>query len=86
MPARNEVPLRAIRSFHRDGEGHWVARLECGHNQHTRHDPPWINRPWVEHSLGRVTMLGSELACRKCATGEPADPPPNPPCPETPKK
>ena len=70
---RVEVPLRAIRSFHRDAEGHWFARLECGHHQHTRHNPPWINRPWVEQSLGRIAMLGSPLACRKCADGAPSD-------------
>lgn len=78
MSDRSKVPSRAIRSFHRDAEGHWFARLECGHNQHTRHDPPWINRPWVVHSLGRITMLGSLLACRKCAEGAAPDPLPYP--------
>ena len=81
MTEHKEPPLRAIRSFHRDAEGHWFARLECGHNQHTRHDPPWINRPWVPSSLGRIAMLGSELACRKCAEGAVADPLPYPPPP-----
>ena len=82
MTTRTEAPPRAICSFHRDTEGHWFARLECGHNQHTRHDPPWINRPWVEHSLGRIAMLGTTLACRKCAEGAPADPTPCPLPPE----
>ena len=82
MTTRTEAPLRAICSFHRDAEGHWYARLECGHNQHTRHDPPWINRPWVEESLGRIAMLGTTLACRKCAEGAPPDPLPYPSYPE----
>ena len=43
---------RRIAGFHRDGEGHWVAELECGHSQHVRHDPPWQNRPWVMTEQG----------------------------------
>ena len=31
---------RQVTGFHQDEEGHWVAELECGHNQHVRHDPP----------------------------------------------
>jgi hypothetical protein len=38
---------RRVTGFHQDGEGHWVAELECGHNQHARHGPPWECRPWV---------------------------------------
>ncbi|WP_448214248.1 DUF3565 domain-containing protein [Colwellia sp. MEBiC06753] len=38
---------QAIVGYHQDEEQHWVARLACGHNQHVRHDPPWIQRPWV---------------------------------------
>ena len=38
---------RRVTGFHQDGEGHWVAELECGHNQHVRHDPPWECRTWV---------------------------------------
>jgi hypothetical protein len=29
-----------IIGFHLDEEEHWVAELECGHFQHTSHDPP----------------------------------------------
>jgi hypothetical protein len=25
---------RQVTGFHRDEEGHWVAELECEHNQH----------------------------------------------------
>ncbi|HER34062.1 MAG: DUF3565 domain-containing protein [Halothiobacillaceae bacterium] len=75
---RTKPPARAIRSFHQDAEAHWFARLECGHNQHTRHDPPWIDRPWVEHSLGRIAMLGSTLPCRKCAERAARDSLPHP--------
>jgi len=52
--------------FHQDEEGHWVAELECGHNQHVRHDPPWTNRPWVVTHAGRAQALGQKLPCRKC--------------------
>ncbi|MFN2380951.1 MAG: DUF3565 domain-containing protein [Guyparkeria sp.] len=77
-----EAPPRSIVSFHRDAEGHWFARLDCDHNQHTRHDPPWINRPWVVHSLGRIAMLGTTLPCRKCVDGAEPDPMPQPEPPE----
>jgi hypothetical protein len=67
---------RAIVGYHRDAEGHWVAQLACGHNQHVRHDPPWINRPWVATSEGRERMLGARLNCVKCDAGAPPDPRP----------
>lgn len=55
-----------IDGFRQDDEGHWVARLECGHEQHVRHDPPWTNRPWVATAEGRAKTLGKVLQCRKC--------------------
>ena len=64
---------RRIEGFHVDDEGHWVAELECGHDQHVRHDPPWTSRPWVVTEAGRTSALGSVLECRKCARGEPRD-------------
>ena len=57
---------RKIVGFHQDEEQHWVAELECGHNQHVRHNPPWTIRPWVITPEGRTTALGQTLACRKC--------------------
>jgi uncharacterized protein YhfF len=57
---------RRIVGFHQDEEHHWVAQLECGHNQHVRHVPPWINRPWVITPEGRARMLGRMLPCRAC--------------------
>ena len=62
-----------IVGFHQDDEQHWVAELKCGHNQHVRHDPPWINRTWVITAAGREGVLGKELACRKCDQGAPPD-------------
>jgi len=67
---------RRIVGFHRDSEQHWVAELECGHNQHVRHDPPWTNRPWVMTAEGRAATLGRMLPCRKCDVGAPPDPRP----------
>jgi hypothetical protein len=57
---------RKIVGFHQDDEGHWVADLECGHTQHVRHDPPWINRPWTRTAEGRAAALGRCLVCKKC--------------------
>ncbi len=64
---------RKIVSFHQDAEQHWVARLDCGHNQHVRHNPPWTNRPWVITPEGREAALGLELDCKKCDEGRPPD-------------
>jgi hypothetical protein len=62
---------RSIVGFHRDQEGHWVAELECGHNQHVRHRPPWTSRPWVTTAQGRESRLGTPLNCAKCERREP---------------
>lgn len=62
-----------IVGFHQDEEQDWVAELECGHNQHVRHNPPWTNRPWVVTRKGRTKHLGQILACRKCDTNAPKD-------------
>ena len=62
-----------ITGFHRDAEAHWVAELECGHDQHVRHQPPFTNRPWVTTAAGRDRHLGAKLDCKKCERGEPPD-------------
>lgn len=60
---------QAIIDFHQDEDQDWVARLACGHFQHVRHKPPFINRPWVMSIEGRQSMLGHELSCKKCDEG-----------------
>jgi len=64
---------QAIVGFHQDEELHWVAELECGHNQHVRHNPPWTSRPWVVSLAGRNRTLGKLLDCPKCDRGAPPD-------------
>jgi hypothetical protein len=68
--------LQAITGYHTDEEGHWVAQLACGHNQHVRHDPPWMLRRWVITPEGRDRMLGYRLDCKKCDEAAPPDPRP----------
>lgn len=58
---------RKIVGYHQDEEGDWVAELECGHTQHVRHRPPWINRPWVVTPEGRASKLGQTLPCKLCS-------------------
>lgn len=60
-----------IVGFYQDELDDWVARLDCAHGQHVRHNPPWINRPWVLHKEGREKSLGVQLDCKKCDRGEP---------------
>lgn len=57
---------RKIIGFHQDELDDWVADLECGHTQHVRHNPPWMNRPWVVTKEGRRKYLGFELDCKDC--------------------
>ena len=64
---------QAIVGYHKDEEDDWVAELACGHNQHVRHRPPLVSRPWVESESGRDSMLGYRLNCRKCDRGLPVD-------------
>jgi Protein of unknown function (DUF3565) len=64
---------RRIIGFHQDAEGHWVADLECGHTQHVRHEPPWMNRPWVTTPEGRASRLGVTLNCKKCDPAPPGE-------------
>jgi hypothetical protein len=64
---------QSIVGYHQDEQGHWVAQLACGHNQHVRHDPPWMVRRWVLSPAGRETMLGYRLECKKCDERAPPD-------------
>jgi hypothetical protein len=60
---------RKIVDFHLDESLDWIADLECGHQQHVRHNPPWTNRHWVTTPQGRYAHLGYELPCLVCLTG-----------------
>jgi hypothetical protein len=57
---------RKIIDYHQDEYGDWVADLDCGHGQHVRHQPPFINRPWVTTEEGRRSKMGVVLNCVKC--------------------
>lgn len=58
--------LRRITGFYEDVEGHFVAMLACGHEQHVRHRPPFAERRWVLTAEGRAAMVGERLDCRAC--------------------
>lgn len=65
---------RTMRGFHQDAQGDWVAELECGHQQHVRHQPPFTLRPWVTTAEGRQERIGQQLSCPLCERSElPAD-------------
>ncbi len=64
---------QSIVGYHLDEDNDWVAELECGHNRHVRHHPPFVNRPWVVTEAGRDSMLGYKLDCVKCDRNLPVD-------------
>ena len=64
---------RSIVGFHQDLEQHWVAELDCGHCQHTRHEPPFFPRPWVITAEGRAEHIGQILNCVLCDRQEMPD-------------
>lgn len=55
-----------IMGYHKDEFGDWVAELSCGHQQHVRHNPPMVERPWVLTQQGRDSFLGYPLVCKLC--------------------
>ena len=64
--ARSVGVPRKIVDFHIDEKGDWVAELDCGHQQHVRHNPPWTIHSWVTTPQGRLEHLGQELECFAC--------------------
>jgi Protein of unknown function (DUF3565) len=58
---------RKIVDYHLDECFDWVADLECGHQQHVRHNPPWTIRHWVTTPQGRWAHIGQELLCSVCS-------------------
>ena len=64
---------RAIIGFEQDELGDWRAILVCGHRQHVRHNPPFVDRAWVLTEEGRSRFLGVALACKACDEGEPVN-------------
>ncbi len=63
----------AITEYFQDETGHWVAKLDCGHNQQLQHNPPLANNPWVLTQMGRDDKIGVILLCTKCIAGEKPD-------------
>ncbi len=57
---------QAVASFYQDEVGDWVAVLACGHTRHVRHNPPWMERPWVTTEEGRASFVGTEIDCKVC--------------------
>src|SRR5262249_8363555 len=53
------------RASTRTRKGHWVAELECGHNPHVRHDPPWECRPWGRHCGGLTMTTDAHLSAAR---------------------
>lgn len=61
---------RLIVGFHQDAEANWVSELDCGHNQHLYHRPPFQVRPWVLEEESRRAHLESPIDCPLCDRAE----------------
>jgi tellurite methyltransferase len=57
---------RSILHFQKDDQQDWFATLSCGHTQHVRHQPPFLNYAWVMTEEGRESKLGAPLDCPLC--------------------
>jgi tellurite resistance-related uncharacterized protein len=64
---------RPITGYHQDEVGDWAAELECGHNQHVRHRPPFQLRTWILDPEGRAARIGTTLDCPLCERAEMPD-------------
>ena len=60
-----------VNGFEQDEVGDWVMLLSCGHRQHVRHQPPFINRPWAVSEEGRRQHLDMVVTCTQCQRGMP---------------
>jgi hypothetical protein len=57
---------QVIVGFDQDEMGDWRAVLASGHRQHVCHNPPLIERPWVQTEEVRRRFLGYGLECPRC--------------------
>jgi hypothetical protein len=60
---------RTIIGFPPDAAQEWVADLACGHQQHVRHPPPWLYRPWIISPEGRRSRLEYVVDWKHCDQG-----------------
>lgn len=61
---------RRIVGFMKDDAGDWVAKLDCFHRQHVRHNPPFRSAPWVLDDRARSQRVGTALDCARCDLAE----------------
>lgn len=57
---------RKIVYFYKDENNEWTAKLECGHSQHMRHNPPFKKREWITSKKDREKYIGHKVNCKKC--------------------
>ena len=57
---------RRINGFVRDEHGDWIARLDCHHSQHIRHQPPFRDAPWIHDDDAHAERVATLLDCPLC--------------------
>jgi hypothetical protein len=65
-PSGSGVCTKPLLDFSRMTWVDWVAEFACGHTQHVRPQPSWINWLWVITSAGCQQHLGQLLWCQHC--------------------
>jgi len=57
---------RTIASHRKDDAGTRVLGLDCGHERHVRHSPPWSHYPWALDDAACDRKLGESIECAHC--------------------
>jgi tellurite resistance-related uncharacterized protein len=60
------VPITGYSPDEDEAAGSWIATLACGHGQHIRHRPPFLDAEWVTTPEGRASKIGTRLPCVLC--------------------
>ncbi len=71
MQAKSVGVPRKILDFHLDASCDWTAELECEHERHVRHNPPWTITPAIlngdlnpsAEKLKEMMVKSPEMTC-----------------------
>lgn len=65
VPPVPPVP-RIITSWRREAADVVVLRLDCGHDRHVHHRPPWSSHAWATDDAATEARVGHPIECLRC--------------------